>query len=51
MFSVSIPSYIQYLSDMTGLAGLLGVAAIPVVVGIMYKGEVMAASGVAMVIG
>lgn len=36
---------------MTGLAGLLGVAAIPVVVGIMYKGEVMAASGVAMGIG
>jgi len=33
---------------MTGVAGLLGVASIPVVVGIMFKGEVMAASGVAM---
>lgn len=48
---VSIPEYVKYLTDMTGLAGLLGVAAIPVVVGIMFKGEVMAASGVVMGVG
>ena len=43
-----IPTYVQYLSDMTGVAGVLGVASIPLVMGIMYKGEVAAAAGVAM---
>jgi len=46
-----IPAYVQYLSDMTGLAGLLGVASIPLVIGIMYKGEVAAASGIATSVG
>jgi len=44
----NIPYFIKYIADMTGVAGIMGVAAIPFTIGIVFKGETAAATSLAM---
>jgi len=45
MTAENIPYFVKYTATMAGMAGILGAIAIPLIIGVVFKGETMAAVG------